>query len=442
MPAIAIIGRQNIGKSTLFNALIGKRRSIVFDRPGVTRDLITERVDWGDGTWTITDFPGLESLDKIGDDELTKDSIRKATEKLADYHLLIWVVTREGLTDFEHSLADTLRRSFRNVWVAVNFMDDPSHEAEGMEFYSLGFSDLYFVSGLNKRGIAALRTAIVKHFNGRESESTVPPLPEGTMRLAIIGKPNAGKSTLFNRLLQKEKSLTSNVPGTTRDTIEDLFTFQGKPVYLVDTAGLKRRSRMAEDVDFYSMRRTEKAIADADVILLLIDPHEKIDRQNKNLVAKIAEAGKPMVFAVNKYDLLKEEHEQDRKILDEDIQELRNTTWEFPYYYVSAIDGRKTTNLIQKAFSLFERSFEKTGTGELNRVLDRLRKNPVLGSNHIKVFYITQAWPGMKFILFSNRDKLPTNIERYLVNSLQRELGLQEFPVRIENRIRGERNKK
>lgn len=436
MPEIAIIGRQNVGKSTLFNSLIGKRKSIVFDRPGVTRDMISEPVEWGEGNWTLTDFPGFEQESELRDDELSLQSVARAKDSLNKYNLLLWVVSVRNVTGYEHDLARELRKIKKPVWLVVNFTDDPSLEHDAEDIYKLGIKPIYFVSALNHRNILALRDALRMHFTGKkiltqEEPPNVKEIPGNALKIAIIGKPNAGKSTLFNQFMKKDLAMVSEIAGTTRDVLTEWFSFEDTPVYITDTAGLRRKRNITDSVEYYSVERTKRAMESADVVILLIDPFEAIDKQNKTIFQTAADAGKPVIAGINKADIFKDPEK--KKLLKEELAEYQKSFWEFPWYFISAADGTNMHKLIKKGFALKEKALKKITTPRLNDMLTYLKRNNILSNYGIKLNYITQGSPGTKFIIFANKP-VPVNVKKYLVGNLQKQLEWEEIPVTVEIR--------
>lgn len=433
MPAIGIIGTQNVGKSTLFNALIRRNKSITFDSPGVTRDLVTETLNWGEGRWELTDFPGFEAGKNMLEDEIGRAAVEKALRELDNFNLLLWVVSRKGLSVFEHELLDRIRKIKKPVWLVVNFVDDPALESTASDFYSLGFSTVFFVSALNRRNINELRNAIVHKFQGKLQdidESENPP-EGGPIKLAIVGKPNAGKSTLFNTFLGHERSLVYDMPGTTRDTVHENFKFEDQEITIIDTAGIRRKKLSFESLEVFSVARTRKAISEADVIILLIDAREGFDKQNKSIVEWIEAENKPMLVAVNKTDLIDEEQ---RSMVTKDIEKLREIFWDFPVYWISALSSKKSGKVLAESIRISGIGKERVGTPALNNILEFLNRNPVVSSNHLKFNYITQAFPEKKFIIFGNKDTVPENVKRYLKHNLLKQLNWQDIPIQIEFR--------
>jgi|JI8StandDraft_1071087.scaffolds.fasta_scaffold38971_2 GTP-binding protein len=452
MPAIAIIGRQNVGKSSLFNVLLGHRKSIIYNQPGVTRDLITEKVPWGEGTWTLTDFPGFESEKKIKDDALTLAAIRAAEKQLEKFNLLIFVVKRGGLTTYEQDLANRLRRSKKPVWLVVNFIDDPQLEAEASEFYQLGFPELFFVSALNHRNIGELRERIQAQFktnkkadisrteDGDAEEIVVADGITPDLKLAILGKPNAGKSTLFNTLTGKDRALISPVAGTTRDSINEFFHFEGKLIEVVDTAGLRRQRNVVEDVESISVKRAREALEACEVVFLVMDYNESMDKQNKTLFALIADAGKPLIALINKYDIFREDNDLKAEVAME-IEKSQKAFWKFPWYFISAETGENCIKALTKAFELRRQVIEKIGTPKLNTILKELAKSHVLANQNIKLKYITQGNPLNRFILFTNKP-VTMPVRRHLNNELRKRLDMTEVPILLQVRTEERKPKK
>lgn len=452
MPAIAIIGKQNVGKSSLFNNLIGSRKSIIYNQPGVTRDLITEKVKWGQGNWTLTDFPGFENEKAIRNDPLTLAAIRSAEKQLEKFNLLLFVVKRGGLTTYEQDLADRLRKSKKPVWLVVNFIDDPQLEAEASEFYELGFAETFFVSALNHRNIAELRERIQQQFKNKKKadesgeaadELVTAAAPDGKtpdLKLAILGKPNAGKSTLFNTFTGKERALISPVAGTTRDTINEFFHFESKLIEVIDTAGLRRHRNVIEDVESISVKRAKEALEACDVAFLVMDYTENLDKQNKTLFALIADAGKPLIALINKYDLIRDDNDTKAEIAA-DLEEAQKAFWRFPWFFISANTGENCIKALSKAFELRQQVVEKISTPKLNAILRELSKSHVLANQNIKLKYITQGTPLNRFIVFTNKP-VTMPIRRHLNNELRKRLDMTEVPILLQVRTEERKKKK
>jgi len=396
--------------------------------PGVTRDLVTQTLNWGEGKWDLTDFPGLESDKSMQEDEVGRASIEKAAAQLEKYNLLLWVVTRKGLSSYEYDLLDRIRKLKKPVWLVVNFVDDPALESDAAEFYALGFSRVFFISALNNRRIEELRDAVIDQFEGKEQDVSNATF---VLKLSLIGKPNVGKSTLFNTFLGKERSLVYDLPGTTRDAIDEKLIFQNTEILLTDTAGIRRKKTSFEAVEIFSVARTKKAIAEADVVLLLIDAREGFDRQNKYILEWIEEENKPVIVIINKTDLIDEDR---KKFLKEEIEELQGMFWNFPVQWLSAISSKNSGRALNEAVKIFSEGKERIATPELNNILEILNRNPVVGSNGLKFNYITQAYPEKKFIIFGNRAIVPENVKRYLKHNLLKQLKWKNIPIKLDLR--------
>lgn len=423
MPQIGIIGRQNVGKSTLFNALIKKKQSIVFNAPGVTRDLVEHKVNWGAGKWSLVDFPGFEANKKLGKDRLTKQAIDKGLSSIKDFHLLIWVISREGLNEYEHNLKSFLLKSEKEVWLAVNFIDDPGLEAEANNFYSLGFSRLYFVSALNNRGVKNLRNDIKQKFQSGEVEKKG---ETESLKIALIGKPNTGKSTLFNWLTKADKALVSEQAGTTRDSLSESFRFNNQTFELIDTAGIRKKQKINDKIELFSLNRTERALKSADVILLLLDASTGIDVQFKKIFNLFYDTPKPLVVLINKADLL-----QNQSALDSDVSRLQKQYWKFPFYYTVAPDGKKITKAMNALLEIEKMSQARYKTNHLNAVIERIHRNTILGSHGVKLKYINQNKDGLLFTLYTNQKIVPDNVKTYIRNSLSTALFEKKLPIKI-----------
>lgn len=425
MPEIGIIGRQNVGKSSLFNALLRKRISITYDRPGVTRDLIRAQAHWGEGSWKLTDFPGLEK--KAKGDMLEGLSMDRAMQKLTHFDLLLWVVSVHGLDSYDYDLADLLRRNQKKVWLIVNFVDDENKRYVQDDFYALGMKPVFFISALNNRNIATVRTAIIDHFQAQPMQQ---PKPQ-SIRFSLIGKPNAGKSTLFNSFLQKDLAMTSDIPGTTRDALKESFLYHGKHFEMIDTAGMRRRNSLADSVNFFSQKRSEIAIDDADIVFYLIDPLEGFDRQNKILIQRLEAKGKPMILLLNKKDLLSFEQKDS---LEKHIKDMQKQYWHFPYFFISAFERKKVARMLDKALQLQEAYLKKITSHQLNELLQRLKRHRILEGQNIKLKYISTKERNNRLLVFANRTDIPENAKRYLKKQLSQALGWQELPVSLEFR--------
>ena len=427
MPNIAIIGRQNVGKSTLFNRLIGREEAITTDQAGSTRDIIQHELDWGEGVWRIADFPGFEDKKHLQEDALTLAAVEKSFRSLKEYHLLLWMVSRYGLNYFEYELQKQLRKLYQKYWLVVNFVDDPSLEWEAAEFHRLGASRTFFISALNRRNIEQLRLGITKYFSAQKTSCSQTPEPA---KIAIIGKPNSGKSTLFNFLLQKESALVSETPGTTRDSLTSKFSFYTRPFMVIDTAGLRRKKGGLQKIDRLSEERSFRNIQKADLIFLLIDPMEGFDRQSKNIIRFLEECNKPAIIAVNKYDLISKKSEVKKNLLLE-ISYLQKQFWGFPVLFISAQEGYKVVSLIELGIKLIEKSNVRYKTSMLNKFLQSLKTSKPLVSKNINLLYLTQKGGQADFILFTRKKFNSKPVNRFIIRRLQKFLNIEDIPVSL-----------
>ena len=432
MPRIAIIGKQNVGKSTLFNALIGKRRAIVYNQPGSTRDIIQHSLDWGEGNWELSDFPGLENLKEIASDELAKLAIMKALNVVEDYHLLLWIISRHGLSKYEYMLHEQLRKKAKPYWLVVNFVDDPSLEAESSEFYKLGVKEIFFVSALNQRNLETLTERIKTHFSFLTRKRDI---NQDTPSFSIIGKPNTGKSTLYNFLLKKNMALVSPIAGTTRDSLEAQFSFQKKIFHIIDTAGLRKNKNALGQVDKLAELRSFESIKKSNVVIFLVDPEDGFDRQNKNMMNYINQLKKPVILAINKSDKLKNQPIH-RKRLDIDVEDFQAIFWKFPTYFISAQAGDRVVKVIEASIKLHAKSQKKYSTPKLNTFMQNIKDEPILVNHKIKPFYITQLGEKTEFVLFTNRKSVPPTIKRFLTRKIQFFLNISDLPTTIQIRER------
>lgn len=458
MPEIAIIGRQNVGKSTLFNSLIKRKIAITWNRAGVTRDLVRRNVDWAEGSWALTDFPGFENAKNINDD-LTLRSIERALNKIEEYHLILWVISADGLVDYELEMLARLRKISPPVWMIVNFADDASKDQLPDEYYQGGFEKNFFVSALNRRNVSLLRNEIIRKFsvsaidsseekkikkrkpsiryqednhdenvsneNGRQTERK-----KSERFIAIIGKPNSGKSTLYNKLLQKDVSIVSEVSGTTRDVIESGFAYNGNLYRLLDTAGMRKKNRIRDNIERFSVHAAIENARRADIALMLIDSSEGIDRQSKSILSLMKRYGVPLIVIFNKSDLLSEEEKNE---LDLTAKDNQKKFWRFPYFFASGLTGRGIGQILKKMESMLGFQ-EKISTTELNKILAKIVLSRNIKNAGIKINYITYAREGSRFIVFGNREKLNEPTIRFLEKQIASSLGLTEIPFQVEYR--------
>lgn len=432
-PVVAIVGRPNVGKSTLFNRLVGQRLAIVEDRPGITRDRLQREVEWRGHTFQLVDTGGLTYQDQQLGDQVRG----QAQEAINGADLVLFLVDgRQGVVPEDEEAAELLRRCHVPVLLVVNKMDNPELEALTGEFFVFGLGEPFPISAVHGRGIGDLLDRILDRLG---------PAPETkrieAVRVAVVGRPNVGKSSLVNRLLGEERVIVSAVPGTTRDAIDSEVTWEGKSFVLVDTAGIRRRSRLESAIEFYSVRRAQLAMEKAQVVLLVLDSTAGITSQDKRLAAKVAEANRAMVIVVNKWDLLDEPSRQQFPSLL--AREMAYVSWA-PAVFVSALTGRRVMEVLVKAHQASEAAARRVSTGDLNRFFTEvtsLTPPPQRGPRRPKFYYATQASiHPPTFVLFVSQAKTwPASYVRHLENRLREAYDYEGTPLRVLVREAGKK---
>lgn len=437
-PIVAIVGRPNVGKSTLFNALAGEKISIVKDTPGVTRDRIYADISWLDYQFTMIDTGGIEP--DTGDQMLShmRDQAEIAIET-ADVIIFLTDV-RQGLVDADYQVADMLRRSQKPVVLAVNKVDNyEKFIMDTYEFYNLGLGTPFPISANSKIGFGDLLDEVIANCNPetlKEEEDERP-------RVAIIGKPNAGKSSMINKMLGEDRLIVSDIAGTTRDAIDTVIRRGDKEYIFIDTAGLRRKSRIKEDLERYSVIRTVAAVERCDVAILVIDAEEGVTEQDAKIAGIAHERGKGMIIAVNKWDLI----EKNDKTIYKYTNKIREVLAFMPYaelVFVSAKTGQR----FQKIFDLLDVVIEnhalRVQTGVLNEILAEavaMKQPPSDKGKRLKLYYMTQvSVKPPTFVVFVNDKKLTHfSYTRYLENQIRNTFGFRGTPIRIYTRERKER---
>lgn len=424
MAKVAIVGRPNVGKSSLFNRLVGRREAIVADQPGVTRDVKSAQVvsDLG-GSFTLLDTGGLWS-----NDEWEEAIKRRIEANLKDVDLVLFAVDgRAPLSSADFEIADWLRTLNKETLLLATKLDDPRHEENPdlYELYGLGFGEPYLTSAEHARGTADLIDLILEKLP-EEDEG----VEEASVRVAIIGRPNVGKSSLLNAIVGDEKTIVADEAGTTRDSIDIEFSFAGRPFVLVDTAGIRRKP--TEGVEFYSKVRSEEAIQKADVAVLVVDPFELGDHEMR--VANTAlEAGKPVVLAINKWDLVTDEQ---LKSFERDIKEQLSHLSHAPKVYTSAVTDYGLHELLATVIRVYDTAHRRVPTGQMNAWMDvwtQRQAPPNFKGRPLKLFYTTQADVAPPtFVMSVNNEKFVTRpYEQYLLNRIREDLGFAEVPIRL-----------
>ena len=424
---IAIVGRPNVGKSTIFNRIAGARVSIVEDVPGVTRDRIYARAEWTGHSFRLIDTGGIQ----LADQPYQKEIQAQVSIALEEADVIIFVVNGKfGLTDDDKYIARMLQKSSKPVVLAVNQIDDESRLANIYEFYALGVGDPIAVSGVHGIGIGDLLDACVAKFPEEEAHDE----SEG-LRIAVIGEPNVGKSSLVNAILKEDRAIVANEQGTTRDAVDSAFVYDGKPYVIVDTAGIRKRGRVYESIEKYSVLRALSAIESCDVAVFLIDAEAGIREQDKHVAGYAHEAGKPVIIAVNKWDTV----EKDGRTMNEFIEKVRK---EFvylsyaPVLFISAKTGQRVTQLLPLAERVVENSRRRIPTNVLNEVIADTQVTtpaPARNGKRFRIYYATQvSVQPPTFVLSCNDPKLMHfTYERFIENSLREAFDFEGTPIHI-----------
>jgi len=433
LPKIAIAGRPNVGKSTLFNRLIKKRKAITDPTPGVTRDPIEGRYVISGVPIRLVDTGGYK-LENEGFDELVT---KKSLETAAEADLILLVLDVSEITPEDESFIQMLRPYSEKVFLIINKIDSPEREDLIWNFYSYGFDKVLGVSATHGKGIAEMEEEIISYLESREFDYTEISDPID-IRLAILGKPNAGKSTLTNALLGQDKSIVSDIPGTTRDVIEGAFKYKGKNFQVLDTAGIRKKKKVAENVEYYSVNRAIRTIDDSDVVVLMIDSEEGLTDQDKKIADHVVKKGKGILLVLNKWDLKPdipnlEEAEKDKIRYFFPILDFA------PVLNISAKEKTGIKELLNKVIQVQTQRLNRIDTGRLNQALaDWIEQNPapsVKGRSR-KVRYITQVSADpVSFVYFVNRKKgFPQSYVEYITNRIRRDFGFHHIPLIVDVR--------
>ena len=432
-PIVAIVGRPNVGKSTFFNKISGKRISIVEDVPGVTRDRIHADAEWLGHPFTLVDTGGI---DPHSEDALLSQMRAQAqiAIELADV-ICFFTDARDGLTDDDRDVANMLRRTGKPVILVVNKVDYLGLSDSMYEFYELGLGDPIGISSVNMLGFGDLLDQIISHFP--EENSSLQDDAAHVIQMAIVGRPNVGKSSLTNRLLGQERTMVSDIPGTTRDAIDSSFVSgDGTAFNIIDTAGMRRKSAIEdESIERYSVLRSIAAIRRCDVALLLIDAEDGVTEQDTKIAGLIHEEGKAVIIVVNKWDILEKETGTLEKYRKEVMEKLKFMDYA-PILFISAKTGQRVQNVFQKVREVYETACRRITTGVLNDVIndatDHLQP-PLQGTRRLKIYYGTQT--GIQppsFVLFVNDEKLMSfSYERYLENWFRKTFPFEGTPIRF-----------
>lgn len=429
LPLVAIVGRPNVGKSTLFNRLIERRDAIVDDQAGITRDRVYGTANWSGRDFSVTDTGGFVPASA----ELLEVAIREQAQiALAEAALVLYVVdVSTGITDLDEGIAEELRKVDKPVIVAANKADNIESSWGAAEFYSLGLPHVFPVSAINGTGTGELLDELVRQLPEAVAEETEPE----EISVAFIGRPNVGKSSLTNRLLGKPRSIVSESPGTTRDAVDSLLEYQGRTLRIVDTAGLRRRAKIKENVEFYSMLRTERAIQRSDVCVLLIDATLGLESQDLRVLDAAARRRKGLILAVNKWDLIERETNTARDF-ERRLRERLKTLSFVPVLFISALTGWRVDRLLDVVLGVASERRKRVPTAELNQVLDRLvarAQPPSYRGRPVRIKYGTQVRADPPVIsFFCNQPKgVKDSYKRYLENNLRKTFGFEGVPLTL-----------
>lgn len=433
-PIVAIIGRPNVGKSTLFNRLVGRRQAIVDKQEGITRDRIYAPVEWTGKEFTLVDTGGYIPDEADIMDSAVRQQVEIALEE-ADF-LLFVVDGRDGISPTDEVLADIIRRSDKDYLLLVNKIDSDKQDLLEHEFHRLGLEKLISVSALSSRKIGDLLDNVVAALG----DSALPKAEDpDDIRVAIVGMPNVGKSSITNLLLGEDKSIVTDIPGTTRDSIDSRIKYHGKTIVLVDTAGMRRKAKVRESIEFYSNLRTFRAIDDAHIAIVVVDADKGFDKQDQQIVRQVIDSGRGLILAVNKWDLIQKE----TNTMDEfkkEIKRLFKSLEDYPMMFTSAKTKQRVSKLMPLCLDVHKRWGQRISTRIINKTLDRAVKQyqpPAVKGKKIRLKYgsqVSQRPP--RIAIFSNWPELiPVSYKNYLENQFRTQFDFTGVPLKFSYRI-------
>jgi GTP-binding protein len=425
---LAIVGRPNVGKSTLFNRLLEQRKAIVEDTPGVTRDRQYGVSEWNGKSFNVIDTGGFVAG---GDDVFEKEIREQVLIAVEEANALLFMVDAStGITTLDEAMADVLRPAKKPVYLVVNKVDNNARLLEASEFYSLGFEHIFFISSMSGSGTGEVLDEVAKLISV-EAEEVNAELP----KIAIIGQPNVGKSSLLNAMVGEERTIVSDIAGTTRDTIHTHYNLFQKEFILIDTAGIRRKNKVHEDLEFYSVIRAIKAVDEADVCLMMIDAEKGIAQQDLNIFSLAVKKGKGIVFLVNKWDLV-EKVTNTAKDYEKQLKERLAPFTDLPVLFISAKEKTRVFKVIETALEVYESRNRRIATSKLNdEMLPMIEayRPPVVRGNSVKIKFVTQLPTAVpSFAFFTNYpDDIKTPYRNYLENKLREKFNFKGVPVRI-----------
>ncbi|NMB07822.1 MAG: ribosome biogenesis GTPase Der [Tissierellia bacterium] len=435
-PVVCIVGRPNVGKSTLFNRIAGRRIAITEDTPGVTRDRIYTEAEWLNKYFTLIDTGGLEPE---SEEIITLNIRRQAEIAIETADVILFVVDGiDGLTSTDRDIANILRKSGKEVLLVCNKIDSKKSSDKIFEFYELGIGDPILISAEQGLGIGDLLDEVILHFPEHKDTD----YNEDIIKVAVIGKPNVGKSSLINNILGEDRVIVTNIPGTTRDAIDTYFTYGEDEYLFIDTAGLRRKRSIYENIERYSVVRTLAAVDRSDICILMIDGTEGITEQDTKIAGYAHEQGKGMIIAVNKWDIVEKETNTSRD-MERDIRNKLGFVPYAPIIFISAKTGRRVSRLFELLKVVNNNYDLRISTGVLNDIINEaviLNQPPSDKGNRLKIYYGTQvATRPPKFVIFINkRELMHFSYERYLENQIRQYFGFEGVPIRLEFREKGD----
>ena len=434
-PVVAIVGRPNVGKSTLFNRIAGLKKAIVEDEPGVTRDRNYADIQWEEKPFTLIDTGGFEPISRERIFVQMREQCQLAIEE-ADL-ILFLMDGKDGLTPSDTEIASILRREAKPVLCVVNKIDGPKHEDKAFEFYGIGAEGIFSISALHNYGVDDLMTEVIKGLPFSEEGE----VDEEVTRIAVVGRPNVGKSSLINRILGYNRVIVDERPGTTRDAIDTAMELEGRRYLLIDTAGIRRKRKISLRLEKYTIVEALKSIDRCDVALFLIDPHEGVTEQDTKIAGFIHEKGRGCVIVVNKWDLVQKDSHTAREYslhIREGLKFLRHA----PIVFISSLTGKRVMETIHLADQVFEEYGKRVSTSHLNDLIGESTTKvslPRYGRGRVKIYYGTQvSIKPPTFVLFANYpERIHVTYQRYLTNQIREGLGFKNSPIRLFLRKRG-----
>lgn len=426
---VAIVGRPNVGKSTLYNRLIGERQAIIDDVSGVTRDRQYGSCVWNGKTFTVIDTGGFV---KASDDVFEKAIRSQVHIAMEEASVIIFMVdTTTGITDFDEDIAQMLRRTDRQVFLAVNKVDNHSRMIDANEFWSLGFEQTFFLSSMTGSGSGELLDAVTEHIDIEEEVRLETDIP----KFAIVGQPNVGKSSLTNALLGQERNIVTEIAGTTRDSIHTKYEKFGKEFYLIDTAGMRKKAKVHEDLEFYSVMRAIKAIEAADICLVMIDAQTGVEAQDMSILRLAQRRNKGIVILINKWDLVEKETNTARDY-EKEVKQKIAPFRDIPILFISALEKQRIFKAIEVGLEVFENRNRKIKTSQLNEIMQEAIEQyppPAHRGRFVKIKYVTQLptyYPAFAFFC-SNPKHIKENYKNYLENKLRENFNFSGVPMSI-----------